>query len=116
MSSDPADAVRVRQFASALPGGLPELIRHFVEQMTSMLADLDAAIAESNVERTRAVAHRSVGTAGVCGAGPLVRALRRIEAAAKEGRVDAAAVAEAADAFVRLRAFLDQLAEHDTAR
>jgi hypothetical protein len=84
--------------------------------MTATLADLDRAARESDVERTRVLAHRGVGTAGVCGAEPLVRLLRSVESAAKEGRADTAAVAAAAEEYVRLRAFLDRLADEDSPR
>jgi hypothetical protein len=114
--SEPADAVRIRQFARELPGGMAELVQHFVAQMTATLADLDAAARESNAERTRVLSHRGVGTAGVCGADPLVQVLRRIESAAKDGRVDTAGVAAAGEEFVRLRAFLDGLVGEESGR
>jgi HPt (histidine-containing phosphotransfer) domain-containing protein len=115
-TSDPADVARIRQFARDLPGGMAELVRHFDAQMSATMSELEQAAGEPDAEKVRVLAHRGVGTAGVCGADRMVAVLRTIESAARGGRVDAAALMEAVGEFARLRAFLDRLVAEDGER
>lgn len=87
--SEPIDAVRIRQLADGIPGGLRELVELFISHTRTTMSELRAAADADNVPAIGTLAHRCCGSAGAFGANRLLEFLRALESAAKQGRREA---------------------------
>jgi PAS domain S-box-containing protein len=106
----PVDMARLKDLASEDEGELRELVAYYFKQSEAMLAELDQAVASGTVVRVREIAHKLAGSSATCGMAAIVPPLRRMEAESKAGSLagSPAALREARESHVRMRAFLDE--------
>src|SRR5688500_561077 len=92
---DPINLARLRDFSDGTDAGMRELADMFLTHMDECAEALAGAVAESRLERIRAEAHRTAGTAGACGAHHLAELLGTLET------LDAKQLAEDSPALVK---------------
>lgn len=66
----------------------PEMLRHFLDVNSPLMAELDEALRVADTKRVEALAHKVQGSARFAGAAALAEALGRLEEAARDARVE----------------------------
>ncbi|MBE2216143.1 MAG: PAS domain S-box protein [Opitutaceae bacterium] len=104
----PVDVERLFEIYPDDRGKVLQLVIKFSEQSTSLLQQLEAAVAAADAPAVRKVSHKWCGSSSGCGVVVMVPILRRIEEAAKQGDLSHAAedLATARAAWARAREFL----------
>ncbi|MDW8309273.1 MAG: response regulator [Verrucomicrobiales bacterium] len=104
----PVDMERLNDFTDGNPENLRELVTLYLQQTSSQIEQLEAAIAAQRPDEVRRLAHSCAGASATCGMKRLAPMLRELEQLGLEGRLSAAPelfqriVAE----FQRIREFL----------
>ncbi len=104
----PVDIVRMHDAMGDLPEEFSEILDLYLDGMSKNLGRLDAALTIGNCEEVELVAHNGAGTSANCGMTAVVDALRELERAGREGKLDQAprALVEAKHEFARVQTFL----------
>jgi len=104
----PVDIVRMHDAMGDLPEEFSEILDLYLDGMSKNLGRLDAALVIGNCEEVELVAHNGAGTSANCGMTAVVDALRELERAGREGKLDQAprALVEAKHEFARVQTFL----------
>lgn len=104
----PVDMARLVSMTEGTEQSVRELIELYLKQTTEQLAQLQNAIANSDAEAVRRLAHSCVGASATCGVTRLVPLLRELERMAHEGRLTNAhqVFDQAMREFSRVRDFL----------
>lgn len=87
---DPVDLERLREFSDGTDDGVRTLAGLFLEELEEAARALERSAAGAGTE-LEAIAHRTGGTAGACGAVALAGVLLNIESIAHAGQVEQAA-------------------------
>jgi CheY-like chemotaxis protein len=105
----PVDIDRLNEFTDGNLESLRELVTLYLDQTTSQLEHLKAAIRAQSAAEVRRLAHSCAGASATCGMRRLVPMLRELEHKGSENKLDgAAAICEnASREFARIRTFLE---------
>jgi len=103
----PVDWERFRTLAAG-SGGVGELIDFYLECTREQIAAIDAAVDAGDIAAIELLAHRLAGSNAISGTVAIVQPLAELEQIANAGSLQGAAdrVAEAREAFERIRTFL----------
>ncbi len=106
----PVDMARLTEFTDGSPENLRELVALYLEQTTSQMEQLKAAVAAGNPVEVRRLAHSCAGASATCGMTRLVPLLRELERQGRQGTLTDAAerFVQAAAELVRIRDFLEK--------
>ena len=109
---DPAAIATLRELSPGDPEFLRELITIYLEDTPKRLAEVESALAKSDVQLLVRAAHTIKGSSGNFGATPLAKLAQEIEAHGKSGNFAAATSALPAfkAEYARVNAALRQLA------
>jgi CheY-like chemotaxis protein len=105
----PVDIDRLNEFTDGNLESLRELVTLYLDQTTTQLEQLEAAIRAQSATEVRRLAHSCAGASATCGMRRLVPMLRELEHQGSENKLDgAAAICEnAIREFERIRTFLE---------
>jgi HPt (histidine-containing phosphotransfer) domain-containing protein len=105
----PVDIDRLNEFTDGNLESLRELVTLYLDQTTTQLEQLEAAIRAHSANEVRRLAHSCAGASATCGMRRLVPMLRELEHKGSENRLDgSAAICEnATREFERIRSFLE---------
>jgi CheY-like chemotaxis protein len=105
----PVDIDRLHEFTDGNLDSLRELVTLYLDQTTTQLEQLDAAIQAQSAKEVRRLAHSCAGASATCGMRRLVPMLRELEHKGFENKLDgAASICEnASREFARIRIFLE---------
>jgi len=103
------DIDRLNEFTDGNLDSLRELVTLYLDQTTTQLEQLEAAIQSQSASEVRRLAHSCAGASATCGMRHLVPMLRELESMGFESKLDGAAqICENANReFDRIRAFLE---------
>jgi CheY-like chemotaxis protein len=105
----PVDIDRLNEFTDGNLDSLRELVTLYLDQTTTQLEQLDAAIQAQSATEVRRLAHSCAGASATCGMRRLVPMLRDLEHKGYENNLEgAAAICKTASReFERIRTFLE---------
>jgi CheY-like chemotaxis protein len=105
----PVDIDRLNEFTDGNLDSLRELVTLYLDQTTTQLEQLEAAIHAHSATEVRRLAHSCAGASATCGMRRLVPMLRELEHKGFENKLDGApAICQnAIREFERIRAFLE---------
>jgi CheY-like chemotaxis protein len=105
----PVDLDRLNEFTDGNLDSLRELITLYLDQTTTQLEQLEAAIRVQSANEVRRLAHSCAGASATCGMRRLVPMLRELEHKGSENKLDGAvAICQSATReFERIRTFLE---------
>ena len=105
----PVDIDRLNEFTDGNLDSLRELVTLYLDQTSTQLEQLEAAISSQSASDVRRLAHSCAGASATCGMRKLVPMLRELEHKGFENKLDgsAAICQNAAREFDRIRAFLE---------
>jgi len=105
---DPVDMERMVSMTEGTKESLRELIALYLKQTSEQFDQLKAAVANSDAESIRHLAHSCVGASATCGMPGLVPLLRELERQGHEGKLTNTAqlYERAAREFTRIKDFL----------
>src|SRR6266850_2479865 len=105
----PVDIDRLNEFTDGNLDSLRELVTLYLDQTTTQLEQLEAAIQAHSAMEVRRLAHSCAGASATCGMRRLVPMLRELEHKGEENKLEgAAAICEnASREFERIRTFLE---------
>jgi HPt (histidine-containing phosphotransfer) domain-containing protein len=108
---------RLLDFTSGDPESLRELVTLYLEQTTTQIEQLSAAVQAGDAAEVRRVAHSCAGASATCGMRRLVPLLRELERQGYEQKLTSAAELsrQVGNEFECIRVFLEaQLAHQPT--
>jgi CheY-like chemotaxis protein/HPt (histidine-containing phosphotransfer) domain-containing protein len=105
----PVDIDRLNEFTDGNLESLRELVTLYLDQTTTQLEQLEAAIQAQSAAEVRRLAHSCAGASATCGMLRLVPMLRELEHKGFENKLEGAAgiCKNASREFERIRAFLE---------
>jgi HPt (histidine-containing phosphotransfer) domain-containing protein len=105
----PVDLDRLNEFTDGNLESLRELVTLYLDQTTTQLEQLEAAIRGQSATEVRRLAHSCAGASATCGMRRLVPMLRELEHKGSENKLEgAAAICESTTReFERIRIFLE---------
>jgi CheY-like chemotaxis protein/HPt (histidine-containing phosphotransfer) domain-containing protein len=105
----PVDIDRLNEFTDGNLDSLRELVTLYLDQTTTQLEQLEAAINAQSASDVRRLAHSCAGASATCGMRKLVPMLRELEHKGFENKLEGAAAIcqNAIREFDRIRAFLE---------
>jgi CheY-like chemotaxis protein len=105
----PVDIDRLNEFTDGNLESLRELVTLYLDQTTTQLEQLEAAIQAQSATEVRRLAHSCAGASATCGMRQLVPLLRELEHKGYENKLEgAAAICQTASReFERIRTFLE---------
>ncbi len=108
VEESPVDMDRLNDFTDGNPESLRELVTLYLQQSTTQIEQLEAAVAANQPENVRRLAHSCAGASATCGMRRLVPLLRELEKQGFEGRLTNAVelCKGVVREFARIREFL----------
>jgi HPt (histidine-containing phosphotransfer) domain-containing protein len=105
----PVDIDRLNEFTDGNLESLRELVTLYLDQTTTQLEQLEAAVHAHSAPDIRRLAHSCAGASATCGMRYLVPMLRELERMGFESKLDGATqiCGDANREFIRIRAFLE---------
>jgi HPt (histidine-containing phosphotransfer) domain-containing protein len=105
----PVDIDRLNEFTDGNLESLRELVTLYLDQTTTQLEQLEAAIQAQSATEVRRLAHSCAGASATCGMRRLVPMLRELEQKGFENKLQGAAqiCENASREFDRIRTFLE---------
>jgi CheY-like chemotaxis protein/HPt (histidine-containing phosphotransfer) domain-containing protein len=105
----PVDIDRLHEFTDGNVDSLRELVTLYLDQTTTQLEQLEAAIQAKSATEVRRLAHSCAGASATCGMRRLVPMLRELEHKGFENKLEGAAqiCENASREFERIRTFLE---------
>jgi CheY-like chemotaxis protein/HPt (histidine-containing phosphotransfer) domain-containing protein len=105
----PVDIDRLNEFTDGNLDSLRELVTLYLDQTTTQLVQLEAAIQARSATEVRRLAHSCAGASATCGMRRLVPMLRELEHKGFENKLEGAAgiCANASREFLIIRTFLE---------
>jgi HPt (histidine-containing phosphotransfer) domain-containing protein len=109
----PVDFDWLRECTDDDPGAMKTLLDTYFARTTTLLDELDKAVAAGNATEVRRVAHACTGSSGTCGMVKLTPLFKELEKKGAAGALDGAAqlAAQARDEFGRTREFVNRMAK-----
>jgi HPt (histidine-containing phosphotransfer) domain-containing protein len=110
----PVEMERLLDFTNGDPESLRELVTLYLEQTTTQIEQLTAAVRTGNAAEVRRVAHSCAGASATCGMRRLVPLLRELERQGYEQKLTTAAELsrQVGDEFECIRVFLEAQLAH----
>jgi len=105
----PVDIERLNEFTDGNVDSLRELVTLYLDQTTTQIEQLEAAIQAHSAPEVRRLAHSCAGASATCGMRRLVPMLRELEHMGYENKLDGsvAICGNAIREFERIRVFLE---------
>lgn len=83
----PVDIEKLRDLGGGTDEGFIELVDLYLDQTTSQIEDIQAAITAGNAEEVRRISHSCAGANATCGMDGLVMPMRELERLGADGSV-----------------------------
>jgi CheY-like chemotaxis protein len=104
----PVDMERLNDFTEGNPDSMRELVTLYIQQTSTQIEQLEAAVAANQAQEVRRLAHSCAGASATLGMRRLVPLLRELEKQGYEGKLTSAVqlCKDAVSEFARIRQYL----------